>query len=342
MKKLHPKKPDPELTNITNGLEYIYKRLQAFEQYLWETNNAENQILHDLILSNLKKRPHFKPLVSIIIPVYNGEKFVREAIDSALAQTYQNIEIIVVNDGSTDDTEKILKSYGDKITFYSKSNGGVSSALNYGIKKMHGEYFSWLSHDDLYNQDHLEHLVNWVSYEGHEKDIPFSLFHFIDDHDQILYQNTIAAQLFYSDFKISYTKNELTLLEGEINGGSVLIPKKAFKECGTFNETLRVAQERDLWSRLIKKYHFINIPFDTSSIRIHEDQVSNTNPQVAAESNAKQIEIIDQLSKESINNIFGDPLFLYENLQRSYSSNAKTVLENHIKSKISEIKNHAK
>ena len=98
------------------------------------------------------------PLVSIIIPVYNGSNYLSQAIDSALAQTYKNIEIIVVNDGSKDDgaTEKIALSYGDKIRYYAKENGGVSSALNYGIEKMKGEYFSWLSHDDKYTPSKIE------------------------------------------------------------------------------------------------------------------------------------------------------------------------------------------
>ena len=96
--------------------------------------------------------------VTIIIPVYNGSNYVREAIDSALAQTYKNIEILVVNDGSTDEgaTRDICLSYGDKITYYEKENGGVSTALNLGIEKMTGDYFSWLSHDDLYYPDKIE------------------------------------------------------------------------------------------------------------------------------------------------------------------------------------------
>ncbi len=90
------------------------------------------------------------PKVSIIIPVYNGEKYVSLAIESALRQTYSNLEIIVVNDGSTDKTDKICRSYGNKIRYIKKENGGVSTALNVGIDNMTGEYFSWLSHDDLY------------------------------------------------------------------------------------------------------------------------------------------------------------------------------------------------
>ena len=84
------------------------------------------------------------PLVSIIIPVYNGSNYLAEAIDSALNQTYDNCEIIVINDGSNDNgaTERIAKSYGNKIKYYSKENGGVASALNFGINMMEGEYFS--------------------------------------------------------------------------------------------------------------------------------------------------------------------------------------------------------
>ena len=93
----------------------------------------------------------FQPLVSIVIPVYNGSNYMREAVDSALAQTYEHLEVIVVNDGSTDDTEQIALSYGERIRYFRKENGGVSSALNLGISKMKGAYFSWLSHDDIYS-----------------------------------------------------------------------------------------------------------------------------------------------------------------------------------------------
>ena len=106
-----------------------------------------------------------KPLVSIVIPVFNGENYLKDAIDSAINQTYSNCEIIVVNDGSSDATEKIAKSYGKKIRYYKKENGGVSTALNLGLEKMTGDYFSWLSHDDLYKRDNQERfLVYELSY----------------------------------------------------------------------------------------------------------------------------------------------------------------------------------
>ena len=100
----------------------------------------------------------FEPKVSIVIPVYNGANYLREAIDSALEQTYRNTEVIVVNDGSTDggETEDIAISYGDRIRYFTKENGGISTALNLGIQAMSGEYFSWLSHDDVYYPHKIE------------------------------------------------------------------------------------------------------------------------------------------------------------------------------------------
>ena len=116
--------------------------------------------------------PHSKK-VSIIIPVYNGSNFLRDAIDSALAQTYESTEVIVVNDGSNDNgaTARIARSYGKKIKYYEKPNGGVATALNYGIEKMTGDYFSWLSHDDMYEKKKIEEQIRFLSEYDPEKTI---------------------------------------------------------------------------------------------------------------------------------------------------------------------------
>jgi glycosyltransferase involved in cell wall biosynthesis len=127
------------------------------------------------------------PLVSIVIPVYNGANYLREAIDSALMQTYGNIEIIVVNDGSTDggQTEAIARSYGSEIHYLHKENGGVASALNLGIQHMQGQFFSWLSHDDVYYPQKIESQVRSLP-EGKEPVILFSDYELINDHSVFL------------------------------------------------------------------------------------------------------------------------------------------------------------
>ena len=307
--------------NFTNSFSLL-------EYRIWQYNSAINQMLYEQLLSQKTKKTNFHPLVSIVIPVYNGSNYLSEAIKSAINQTYDNIEIIVVNDGSNDNgkTEKIAKSFGDKIIFFKKSNGGVSSALNYGIKKMHGKYFAWLSHDDLITKNHIENLVNWFSYQNTNLDIPFSNFDLIDEKGHILLNDTIKAQLFCSDFKISYYHNYDNLLQGEINGGSVLIPRQALLDYGLFDESQKITQERDMWHRLIKKYHFINIPYTTASIRCHNAQVTNTNTDIAKKTNLKNYDIITDLLGDKTNITPDEKLFILENLKRSYHDNSKEWL----------------
>ncbi len=135
----------------------------------------------------------FHPLVSIVIPVYNGSNYLREAIDSALAQTYDNIEILVINDGSNDNgaTEAIAKSYGDKIRYFSKENGGVATALNMGIENMRGEYFSWLSHDDVYESDKIKVNIEFLNCIKNKNTVLFSNYKYINEYGDIIYRSTM-------------------------------------------------------------------------------------------------------------------------------------------------------
>ena len=94
-------------------------------------------------------------LISVVVPVYNGERYIAEAIDSVLAQEYKNIEIIAVNDGSTDGTEKILRSYAN-VRYLHQSRKGVSAARNKGIKCSSGEFIAFLDADDLWTKDKLK------------------------------------------------------------------------------------------------------------------------------------------------------------------------------------------
>ncbi|PZV14675.1 MAG: hypothetical protein DCF22_08475 [Leptolyngbya sp.] len=102
-----------------------------------------------------------EPLVSIIINNYNYDRFLAETIDSALAQTYSNIEVIVVDDGSTDQSRSIIASYGDRIVPVLKSNGGQSSSFNEGFKASQGEIISFLDSDDLFYPEKIEKIVNF-------------------------------------------------------------------------------------------------------------------------------------------------------------------------------------
>jgi len=209
------------------------------------------------------------PKVSIIIPVYNGENYLREAIESALSQTYQNIEILVINDGSNDNgaTKKIAESYSSKIYYFEKQNGGVASALNLGIKNMTGEYFSWLSHDDLYNSNKIEKQINAIANINKKRIIlysDYSIFTADPNKDTLLKLPHIA----HSKFKYWITTTSA------LHGCTLLIPKIAFFECGLFNENLRTTQDYDMWFRLAKKYTFVHLSLSLIKARYHSAQDS--------------------------------------------------------------------
>ena len=105
-------------------------------------------------------------LVSVVIPAYNAEQHLRRSVESVLAQTYRQFEIIVIDDGSTDHTAEVCRSYADRIRYLHKPNGGVSRARNRGIREANGEYIAFLDADDAWKPTLLEELV------GHLKDHP--------------------------------------------------------------------------------------------------------------------------------------------------------------------------
>lgn len=250
-------------------------------------------------------------MVSIIIPVYNGANYVRKAIDSALHQTYNNIEVIVVNDGSTDNgkTEKICLSYGDKIKYFYKKNGGVSSALNYGIKKMKGQYFSWLSHDDLYTSDRIEIMVNHLKYCDN-KTILFSNYAYINENDKILYKTKFQK---IKDLEENY---ELALLRGLLCGLTLLIPKQAFNKIGYFDENLKCVQDYMFFYKLMKNYKYKLVKQCTAYSRVHSKQVTLCSKTMQKENDFFWKFIIDNVQEDIIMKLDGSHWNYYNNLAK--------------------------
>jgi len=241
--------------------------------------------------------------VSIVIPVYNGANFLHDAIESALAQTYKNIEVMVVNDGSTDGgkTEEVAKSYGGRIKYFYKDNGGVASALNFGIRRMSGEYFSWLSHDDLYHPTKIETQIEFIT-------------------------NTDKSEILYSDYDLVNLKSEVIgrvrmpyveprdfrcfiTLDNSLHGCTLLIPKRCFEEYGLFDDDLKTTQDYDLWFRLAEKFRFIHVPLTLVLSRQHPEQGSRKLRAVNLEEcNNLLIGFLRDLSETEITSYIGKPL----------------------------------
>ena len=226
-----------------------------------------------------------RPKISIVIPAYNASNYLAEAIDSALAQTYDNFEIIVVNDGSPDEgaTRAVAEKYGDKIRYFEKENGGSSSALNRGIKEMQGEWFSWLSHDDLYKEDKLKEQVKLLNQlyekgEALENHILFTGSELINAQRKVIRTPKERGLLNEARLVDSITNNKYLIAEPtryNFHGCGCLIHKSALDKMGGFDEKLRLINDVDLWYRLYENgYKLHYIPKVLVQGRVHARQLS--------------------------------------------------------------------
>lgn len=199
-------------------------------------------------------RRHFQPKVSIVIPVYNGANFLGEAIRSALSQTYDNVEIVVVNDGSTDGgpTERVARAFGDRIRYFSKPNGGVATALNRGIQEMTGDYFSWLSHDDLYLPDKLSVQIEALAQMPDPRRCILYSDYGVFTADPEAAAPYVLPHVSPQDFRYF-----ITTANG-VHGCTLLVPREAFAEHGGFDPALRTTQDYDLWFRMAATFAFVH------------------------------------------------------------------------------------
>jgi len=226
------------------------------------------------------------PKVSIIIPAYNASNYLSEAIESALAQTYKNIEVIVVNDGSKDEgaTASIAKMYEGKIRYFEKENGGSSSALNYGIQQMTGEWFSWLSHDDLYYNNKIEKQIDYLNrYDKSgvaiNSNVIFSAYELIDKSGNLIKKNSNKQETLLSQYIYDIEHNGYLICEPTkflFHGCSCLVHKSVFEKVGTFDESLRFINDADMWFRIYSagcKIHYL--PEVLVKGRVHTEQISH-------------------------------------------------------------------
>lgn len=229
----------------------------------------------------------YTPKVSIVIPAYNASNYLAEAIDSALNQTYPNIEIIVVNDGSQDDgaTAAVAEQYGNKIRYFEKENGGSSSALNMGIANMTGEWFSWLSHDDLYAPEKVMTQIEYlnslgISDEEIKEHVFFSAWDYIDAYGKTIKKADVKDSKKKAEKINNFSGNEYLIAEPTkyiFHGCACLVHKSVFEKVGIFDEKLRLLNDWDLWFRIYSagyKIHYL--PESLVMGRIHQKQVSKS------------------------------------------------------------------
>lgn len=278
-----------------------------------------------------KSGKKINPLVSVVMPVYNGSNYIREAVDSVLAQTYKNIEVIIVNDGSVDNSEEIIKSYKDtRIRYFKKENGGVATALNLAIKNMKGEYFSWLSHDDVYYPDKIEKQIEALSKldkDRRDKTILYSNWVLIDKNSKKFDEFRIEKR--YDAKKLDYPL--YPIIKCVVHGCSLLIPKKCFDEIGLFNPKEKTTQDYEMWFRMFPKYNLLFQPNFFVKFRYHDMQGSNTIKSAKPEADVLWLNMVKKISDKEKENIDGNLISFYKRTIRFVNQanypNTKKYLE---------------
>src|SRR5438093_5486172 len=191
-----------------------------------------------------------QPLISVIIPSYNSAHFVLQAVQSALEQTYSPVEVIVVDDGSTDDTRERLVPQNGRIRYVYQSNGGPSKARNRGIKEAQGDLIAFLDADDRWLPEKLQ--KQWKSLQGNPDAclVHTDLYRLYEPSGTIGHKYHDRKRLFsgycYSEF---FWTNEVIL-------STVLVTRQCLEKMGGFDEEIRRAstEDLDLWIRIARHF----------------------------------------------------------------------------------------
>jgi len=190
------------------------------------------------------------PLVSIVIPTFNISKYIKETLDSALAQTYGNVEIVVVDDGSTDDTPSIVKKYGDQVRFFRREeNKGIPTTLNEGIQYSRGEYVLFFDADDVFMPTTIERAVH--CFQNHPE-VDFVYFKFLIFYDQDGLEKS-------HEFVIDYPKmldrsNFPRFVKGNLlKFSQVMMRRKVFEEGAAIDQSVWYGGDWDLWLQFLSK-----------------------------------------------------------------------------------------
>lgn len=231
-------------------------------------------------------------LVSVILPTHNAARYILEAVESALKQVYPNKEIIVVDDGSTDNTRDVLASYLDKIVYVSQENRGVSSARNTAIQHARGELIAFLDADDIWLPNKLDTQMRFLA--NHPKvELLFSDAEIFNSNETIvpsfMSQKMSGPQLNEGEIGTADV-SELLLTENFVVTSTVVAKKECVEGLGGFNESLRSVEDRDLWLRVARRYAVGYMSSVLTRKRVHDCNISSDSL-LALQSRVKVLEM---------------------------------------------------
>ncbi len=226
---------------------------------------------------NLKSH---NPLVTVLICAYNGEKYLNQTIESVLTQSYTNLEVLIVDDGSGDGTRQIIEGAKEKdrrIRAIFKQNGGLASARNVGFREAQGEWIAIIDHDDLCYPNRIEEQLN-VSNQFKNANLVFCNTHYIDEKGKILGDHFSINKLSlpFPFIKQNEATNLLLKYGGFVDTESLFIKKKVFEKVGPFDESLYFSCDYDFFIRVGLVTNFVYTKKILAAWRIHDKQACQT------------------------------------------------------------------
>jgi len=225
-----------------------------------------------------------EPLVSIVMPAYNAAEYIDSAIESILSQSFKNFELLIIDDGSTDDTVKIIKSYSKKdkrIIFVSRKNKGLIKTLNEGIEYARGKYIARHDADDISHKKRLEHQVRFLD-KNTDVALVGSNYHVIDNQNKVIDTTNIFTTS--SDLKL------VLVIQNQFAHGSVMIRKEMLSKIATYDSQYTDAEDYDLWTRISHRFKVANLKQPLYKWRKHRHGVTAK----SGLSMKSQIEVIRQ------------------------------------------------
>lgn len=213
------------------------------------------------------------PKITVITPSYNQGKYIRDTIESVLSQDYPNLEYIVMDGGSTDETIKILKSYGDKLTFVSKKDKGQTDAINKGLTLATGEVLAYLNSDDVYLPGALRRVGEY--YAGTKADWITGDCIVINESGKPTHGGALVRG--YKRFLMAlYSQTTLMLADNMLPQPSTFWSRRAYKKVGNFDDKLEYVMDYDYWLRLAHYYRPHDLRVALSAFRAQPDSKSET------------------------------------------------------------------
>lgn len=241
-------------------------------------------------------------IISIIIPVFNGERTIQDTIKSVLNQTFSDFELLIINDGSQDSTLQIISTFKDsRLQVFSYPNAGLAASRNRGIALAKGEYISFIDADDLWTANKLEAQLKALQENPHAA-VAYSWTNHIDEFGNffrpgpdLTFNGDVYEKLLLSDFVGS--------------GSNPLIRTHAFIKVGNFDESLNSAEDWDMWLRLAAHYHFVAVAspqvlyrVSVSSMSFDIDKMEKSSLQVIEKAIADAPKTVEHLKKFTLGN----------------------------------------